>query len=72
MVWAALCPGQRPVWIIIKPATEEMRRRKQKKTVNAKVYREEILEPFCKYLEDNNLQNQIFMQVNNSIVIVEK
>ena len=64
MVWAALCPGRRPVWIIIKPATEEMKRKKKKKTVNAAVYRAEILEPFCKYLQDNNLQNQIFMQVN--------
>ena len=65
MVWAALSATQRPVWYIIKPATEEERRKKIKKSVNAKVYRDEILEPFLKYLQDNGLQNQMFMQVGS-------
>ena len=67
MVWAAIAAGQRPVWYIIKPATEEMRKKKIKKTVNAAVYRAEILEPFIKYLQDNELYGQIFMQVFGKI-----
>ena len=61
MVWAGLCVGQRPVWFIIKPAEKP----KKKKTVNAAVYREEILVPFIQHLLDNNIdpKSQYFMQV---------
>ena len=61
MVWAALCVGQRPVWFIIKPPVPPA----TKKTVNADVYREEILLPFFQHLLDNNIdpKKQFFMQV---------
>ena len=61
MVWAGLCAGKRPKWIIIKPAEKG----EKKKTVNAAVYRDEILLPFIQHLHDNNIdtQSQYFMQV---------
>ena len=61
MVWCALCPGRRPVWFIIEPPVPPA----TKKTVNAEVYREEILEPFIQHLHDNNIdpKSQYFMQV---------
>ena len=68
MVWAAICPNQRPVWIIIEPP----KKKGEKKTVNAAVYRKEILDPFIKRLEDNNipLQTQYFMQVLILIILM--
>ena len=61
MVWAGLRVGQRPVWFIIKPAEKPAK----KKTVNAAVYRAEILEPFIQHLLDNDIEprSQYFMQV---------
>ena len=61
MVWAALCAGQRPVWFIIKPPVPP----EKKKTVNAEVYRNEILLPFRQHLLNNNInpKTQFFMQV---------
>ena len=61
MVWAAICANRRPVWIIIAPP----KKKGEKKTVNAAVYRKEILDPFIKHLQDNNipLETEYFMQV---------
>ena len=61
MVWAGLCAGKRPVWFFIKPPEKPA----TKKTVNAAVYRDEILLPFIQHLHENDIdpKSQYFMQV---------